>query len=129
MIAQLDFLPGLRPALSETMPPAQPHRPTSVAAAHAVRLKAGGQAHRVLKFMYQRGHFGATHLEAKAGTGLEINEICGRFKMLRDAGYVEDSRTTRTNPTGHDAVVWIITEEGRLEVERLVGAGSRETAE
>lgn len=119
MTAQLDFLPGLKPCIAETVPPAQPHRPTSVAAAKAIRLKAESQAHRVLRFLAERGSRGATMLEMRDATGLAINAVCGRCGMARDASLIADSGQTRVNPGGHEAVVWVITRAGICEIERL----------
>lgn len=102
------FLPGLAPALRETDPPSQPHRPTSIAAAKSIRVKAGSQAAQVLWFIRARGERGATMIEIRDAVRLPINSVCGRVGSLRDCGLIEDSKRTRVNAeTGREAIVWV----------------------
>lgn len=98
--------------------PAQEHSPTSVKAADEVRTAMGAMLHAVLSQFGKAADAGMTDDELIAEMG-RPNTMRPRRVDLARLKYIADSHTTRKTAAGKDAVVWRITEEGRLWLAKM----------
>lgn len=73
----------------------------------------GTQRRRVLDHIARTG--GATDEEMQQALDMNPSTQRPRRVELVDDGWVEDSGRTRKTPSGRDAVVWVLTEQGRGE--------------
>jgi hypothetical protein len=91
-----------------------PH-PVEIPAALRVFPRTGSQRRLILDAVAAAGEHGITHDELAAIPEVSDRAHRTRRKELEMAGWVEDSGRTRLTVTGTDAVVWVLTEQGRKE--------------
>jgi hypothetical protein len=77
--------------------------------------RSGTYRRGVLDAIARARDAGATDEELYAATGWDENTVRPRRNELMNDGWVEDSGRTRRTPSGKDAVVWVLSEQGRAE--------------
>lgn len=87
--------------------------------AAATTIRTGTQRAAVLLAIDVAGDYGRTDYELERNLGLKRPSPGNRRGELVDAGLVEDSGRTRPTDTGHAAVVWVATEQGRAKALEL----------
>lgn len=105
---------------------------TSKAAARAIATRTGSQRHRILQALLIAGTEGATDPELQAQLVMVDSSQRTRRNELCQAGYVREvtvplatdgpERVTLTRPrelTGHECIVWEITDLGRSALRKL----------
>ncbi len=94
-------------------------RHCSAQAAQSAEAEAVVQIRRYLRFLYRRGAYGATDLEAVAATRIQRSSINARrgFLMGLEPPWVDASGKTRLGPTKRKNTVWVLTDAGRAAVE------------
>lgn len=94
---------------------AEPH-PTALRGAVKVYPRSGTQRRLILDAIAAAGERGLTHDEIAAVPGVADTAHRTRKTELVEDGWVEDSGRTRPTVTGTDAIVWVLTEQGRREL-------------
>lgn len=94
--------------------PRDPHE-TTADAAFAVMPRTGTQRMAVLHAIASADS-GLTDEEARTALGLRYSSECARRQELVKGGWVEDSGQRRSTTTGQDAIVWVLTPEGRSKL-------------
>lgn len=87
-------------------PPAQPHSPTSKAAAEAIEPAVGTLQARVLAYIRQCGLCGATDDELQRFLEMDPSTERPRRIELQRKGLIRDSGKTRPTRSGRQAIVW-----------------------
>lgn len=93
-----------------TLPPAQAHSPTSVAAALAIRSDAQRLRDAVFAAIREAGADGLTDEEGILQTGIAASTYRPRRGELVAYTRVRDSGKTRRTHSGRQAVVWVAAE-------------------
>lgn len=83
---------------------------TSMEAADHIEPRAPLLRDRVLASVEAAGRDGATVVETANREGLDRMSIQPRFTELYLAGKITDSKRRRKNPSGVNAIVWIVPE-------------------
>jgi hypothetical protein len=104
------------------------HPETSRQAAKAIKMKRGTLRSEMLNRFHLPGA-GYTDAEmqqalvrpttASPGLRYDIRTIGSARISLRDYGFVEDSGERRPSPSGNPSTVWVITDLGKIEWDRL----------
>jgi len=91
------------------------HQHTSQAAAEKALGKSGGWRKQLYLYLQNCGFNGATDQELQQHFGKSGDTIRPtRVSLVRD-GLIMDSGRTRTNESGNQCIIWIVSElEGRL---------------
>jgi hypothetical protein len=102
-------------------PGAAPAVPTDTqdAARWAIMPKTGTQRARVLTELsdvYRDGAYGLTDEEIAHRTGLSPSSVRPRRGELVAGGWIRDSGERRQTVAGMDAIVWVLTPEGAVEI-------------
>lgn len=84
-------------------------------AAILVYPRSGTYRIGVLRAIAKADAHGATDEELYQATGWDENTVRPRRNELMNDGWVEDSGRTRRTPSGKDAVVWVLTEQGHKQ--------------
>lgn len=116
-LAEIDL--AAQHAVADRQGPSTPHSPTSWMAAHANRVRSGGQRRRILEALHTRGDHGATDYELGVACGLLRTAAGTRRKELEELELVEQTQRTRLTDTGSPAYVHVLTDLGRQVKERL----------
>lgn len=93
--------------MSEPLPKAQEHSPTSIAAACAIESCARTLRARVLNFLKERGKYGATDEEMQMLLSMNPSTQRPRRIALCEKSMVRDSGKTRKTQSGRQATVWV----------------------
>lgn len=87
-------------------------------AALLVTPRTGTQRGRVLDWIARAGANGATDEEIAEGLGMLANTERPRRVELEEQGWIVNSgRTRKTHASGSAAVVWTLTDNGRMQME------------
>lgn len=98
-----------------------PHEPghrgidTSIEAAEGVAPSVGRLQELVLAAVTRAGPQGLTVVEMSQRLGFDRMSIQPRFSELRAMGVIADSKQRRKNPSGINAIVWVLPEHVREE--------------
>lgn len=107
-------------AVANTLGPVHRDDPaTSWLAAHANRVRSGGQRRRVLAHLALRADLGSTDYEAGVACGLLRTAAGTRRKELANLGLVQKAGFTRPTDTESPADVYVLTPLGWAVVDRL----------
>ena len=80
---------------------------TSLAAAEAIRPKAGSKRLEVLQLLEFKGPYGATDEEIALALGKDRSCTIPRRRELEIGGWVVDSGMTRLTRCKHKSIVWV----------------------
>lgn len=84
---------------------------TSFLSAEEISKYAPNLRTKVLAFLLRRGDKGATDEEIQDALDMNPSTERPRRVELVNAGFVRNSEKTRSTSNGHDAVVWVATED------------------
>lgn len=104
---------------ADALPPAATVRPpsngvfTSDAAAESIAATAPRQRGRVLRFVIDRGEYGATADEVGRALDMQAQSVTPRILELRRAGWIVRTEQTRPTRSGRAAYVYVATGTGR----------------
>lgn len=90
-------------------------RDTQRDAAYAVMPRTGTQRRMVLDAICGSGR-GMTDEELRDVLGTTYSKVGPRRRELVDGGWVADSGQRRPTSSGQDAIVWVLTPEGRARL-------------
>jgi hypothetical protein len=93
-------------------------------AAIGVYPSTGTKRNGVLTAIVRAGDRGMTDEDLYEATGWDENTVRPRRNELMNDGWIEDSNRTRRTPSGRDAVVWVLTEEGQRQIAVLERASA-----
>lgn len=99
--------------VAEVQGPSTFDSPTSWLAAHANRVRSGGQRRRCLEQLALAASYGKTDYELGLAVGILRTAAGTRRKELADLGLVEVTARTRDTDMGSPAVVHMISDFGR----------------
>lgn len=105
-----DWVPPLM-----TEPRAHKGVDTSEAAARSMRKCSGPMQLRILGYLWDRGHAGATYDEIVETLQMEKPTVAGRLNDLSNAGFIA-AKGTRPTRSKHQAKVYRLTEQGEALV-------------
>lgn len=94
----------------DTEPPSVADSPTSIAAAKQIEPVSGALRRQVYEFIRERGQSGATDEEIIAALDMSPSTARPRRIELVQAGFVQNSGSTRRTKSGRNATVWIAAE-------------------
>jgi hypothetical protein len=94
-------------------------RPTEVAAATLQLYRSGTARQRVLDEIFVSGSEGRTDEEISLKLDMRLYTAAPRRNELLNDGWVMEAGHKRLTSTGSSAVVWVMTDKGRREYERL----------
>jgi hypothetical protein len=92
----------------------EPHD-TEEAAAYAVMPRTGTQRMAVLEAI-SGAEAGLTDEQVRSQTGIRYSSECARRQELEKGGWVMDSGQRRLTSSGQDAIIWVLTPEGRARL-------------
>lgn len=99
--------------LGDIVPPHQKHSDTSRAAAASMIPKFKGLMLSLMKFFKARGDIGMTDEEGQYMSQVNGNSYRPARVKLQEYGLVKDSGMRRRTRSGKDAVVWVVTADGK----------------
>ncbi len=108
-----------RSLFGDVLPPVETVRPptngvlTSDAAAESIAATAPRQRGRVLRFVIDRGEYGATADEVGRALDMQAQSVTPRILELRRAGWIVRTEQTRPTRSGRAAYVYVATGTGR----------------
>lgn len=92
-------------------------RDTELEAAARVLPRSGTARARVLHAIARAGSGGLTDEETSLELEMRLYTAAPRRKELLDAGWIVDSTRRRPTTTGSQAIVWILSDDGRRELD------------
>lgn len=89
------------------LPPSQPHSPTSIAAAVAIKPRIGPLHQKILDYL-ERHSSGATDEGMQTDLDIGANTQRPRRRELQTMGRIKDSGRTGLTRSGSKAVLWVL---------------------
>jgi hypothetical protein len=94
-------------------------RDTSRAALYATMPRTGTQRWEALLYIRDQGERGATHEEIRLRFDWSYSASTTRPQELEMGEWIEDSGRRRRTTRGQDAIVWVLSAEGRRKLTAL----------